>query len=80
MNDLATELDAELELAVAELAFWLDFAKWWRSRHDSSEDPRMLEVLEHAERRYAEAEASCRKAPSYESEGRRRKPILMEVK
>jgi hypothetical protein len=76
MNDL----DTELELAVAELAFWLDFAKWWRTRHDSSEDPRIIEVLEHAERRYAEAEALCQKAPPYESEGRRRKPILMEVK
>jgi hypothetical protein len=76
MNDL----DTELELAVAELAFWLDFAKWWRTRHDSSEDPRIIEVLEHAERRYAEAEASCQKAPPYESEGHRRRPILMEVK
>lgn len=74
------DLDKELELAVAELGFWLDFAKWWRSRHDGGEDTRMLEVLELAQRRHAAADATCRKAAPHEIEGRGRKPILREVK
>lgn len=73
-------LDSELELAVAELAFWLDFARWWRSRHYGSEEPRIREVLACAERRYAEAEASSLKAAPCEKEDARRKPVLMEVK
>ena len=48
-------LNAELELAVAELSFWLDFAKWWRTRHCGEEAPRILEILEFAEQRYANA-------------------------
>lgn len=74
------DLDSELELAVAELAFWLDFAKWWRSRHHGSEAPRIGAVLECAERRYAEAKALSRNVSPCEKEDTWRKPILTEVK
>jgi len=42
---------AELEVAVAELAFWLDFAKWWRQKYCGEEAPRIKELLQHAEQR-----------------------------
>ena len=51
-------VNSELELAEAELAFWLDFARWWRSQHDSSEASRTQELLEAAVRRHDEAERS----------------------
>ena len=71
--------DAELQLAVAELAFWLDFAKWWRCRYYRSEDPRILELLENAETRYAAAEASCQKLTPNGNEGRERKQVPRET-
>jgi len=46
------ERQAELELAVAELAFWLDFAKWWRKKYCQQEEPRITELLAQAEKRY----------------------------
>ena len=39
-TDIA-EQQAELELAVAELAFWLDFARWWREKYCGQEEPRI---------------------------------------
>ena len=54
------DLQAELELAVAELSFWLDFARWWRTRHCDEEEPRILEILEFAEKRYANAAREVR--------------------
>lgn len=49
---------AELEVAVAELAFWLDFAKWWRQKYCGEEAPRIHELLENAELRYQRAQRS----------------------
>jgi hypothetical protein len=49
---------AELEVAVAELAFWLDFAKWWRQKYCGEEAPRIRELLENAEQRYQRAQRS----------------------
>lgn len=54
MNDA----NSELELAAAELAFWLDFSRCRGSQHDSSEEPRVQELVEAAVRRYEEAERS----------------------
>ena len=54
-SELPTSNDdrqAELELAVAELAFWLDFAKWWRKKYCPDEEPRIQELLAQAEKRY----------------------------
>lgn len=48
-------LNPELEKAWEELAFWRDFAVWWNAQHRSSPEPRILEALELAERRYTEA-------------------------
>ena len=49
------QLESELENAWMELAFWRDFAVWWSAEHPDSPEPRIVEVLEHAERRYTEA-------------------------
>ncbi len=54
------EQQAELKLALAELAFWLDFAKWWRTKYCGQEAPRIDELLEQAEQRYLRA-GSCEK-------------------
>ena len=48
-------LDPELEKAWEELAFWRDFAVWWNTEHRSVPEPRILEALELAEKRYSEA-------------------------
>ena len=58
---MTDDLKPELELAVAELAFWLDFAKWWRSEHCGEEAPRMREILEHAEQRCERAARDTQK-------------------
>ena len=48
-------LDPELEKAWEELAFWRDFAVWWNTENCSAPEPRILEALEQAEKRYAKA-------------------------
>jgi hypothetical protein len=48
-------LDPELEQAWEELAFWRDFAVWWDVEKSSAPEPRIIEALELAERRYAVA-------------------------
>jgi hypothetical protein len=52
MKDLASELS----LAREELTFWIDFAKWWRSKLSIDVEPRISELLENAKRRYANAQ------------------------
>ena len=44
----------ELELAMAweEVSFWQDFVLWWNAEHNRLPEPRILEALENAWRRY----------------------------
>jgi hypothetical protein len=48
-------IEPELEVAWQELSFWRDFAIWWNTERSDPSEPRILEVLENAERRYARA-------------------------
>jgi len=47
--------DSELRLAAEELAFWRDFAQWWRDKHGAVNEPRVHQALARAERRYQRA-------------------------
>ena len=48
-----TEL--ELDAAWEELSFWRDFAVWWSAGCSDASEPRLLEIVELAELRYARA-------------------------
>ena len=48
-------LEPELEKAWEELSFWRDFAVWWKSDRSNVPEPRILEALYEAERRYEQA-------------------------
>jgi hypothetical protein len=48
-------LEPELEKAWEELSFWRDFAVWWKSERSNVPEPRILEALYEAERRYEQA-------------------------
>jgi len=47
----------ELELAMAweEVSFWQDFVLWWNAEHHRLPEPRIMEALENAWRRYEDA-------------------------
>ena len=45
----------ELEKAWGELSFWRDFAVWWKAERGNAPEPRILEALYEAERRYEQA-------------------------
>jgi hypothetical protein len=45
--------NSELGKAESEVDFWRDFIGWWKDRHGSVTDPRILEALNNAETRYA---------------------------
>ena len=45
----------ELEQAEAELNFWRDFVDWWKDKHGQPIEPRTLEALANAEKRYRAA-------------------------
>ena len=45
----------ELEKAWGELSFWRDFAVWWKAERGGAPEPRILEALAEAERRYEQA-------------------------
>ena len=45
----------ELEIAWGELLFWRDYAVWWKSERGNAPEPRILEALCEAERRYEKA-------------------------
>lgn len=49
------DFELEYENAWMELSFWRDFAVWWSEKHSKATEPRIVEALENAERRYAEA-------------------------
>ena len=46
------QLEQERDKAWEELSFWRDFAVWWSAERSNSPEPRILEALENAERRY----------------------------
>ena len=48
-------LEPELEKAWEELSFWRDFALWWKSERGNTPEPRILEALDEAEKRYENA-------------------------
>ncbi|GEM_PF-6350106 len=48
-------LEPDLEKAWEELSFWRDFALWWKSERGNAPEPRILEALDEAEKRYETA-------------------------
>jgi hypothetical protein len=46
------QLEPELERAKAEWVFWRDYAAWWAAERSNLSEPRILEALDNAERRY----------------------------
>ena len=48
-------LEPELEKAWEELSFWRDFAVWWKAERGNTAEPRILEALDEAEKRYEQA-------------------------
>ena len=50
--------ESELEMAEAEVSFWLDFASWWEAKHGEPIEPRIFEALAIAEKRYSDAKKS----------------------
>ena len=51
MNQLKSELDQ----AESEVDFWRDFVHWWETKHGQPTEPRTLEALANAEKRYRAA-------------------------
>ncbi len=47
--------EPDLELAWEELSFWRDFVVWWQAERSGVCEPRILALLDSAERRYARA-------------------------
>jgi hypothetical protein len=45
----------ELELAWEEVSFWQDFVIKWKAEHQALPEPRIMEALEAAWRRYERA-------------------------
>ena len=45
----------ELEIAWGERPFWRDFAVWWETERGGAPEPRILEALDEAEKRYEQA-------------------------
>ena len=45
----------ELDLAWEEVSFWQDFVISWKAEHQKLPEPRALEALENAWRRYEKA-------------------------
>lgn len=43
------DLEAELELAATELAFWRDFAQWWVDKKGRQENSRIKDAVDRAE-------------------------------
>ncbi len=49
------QIESEIAAAWEEVSFWQDFVKWWIAEHDKSPEPRVMEALENAWRRYERA-------------------------
>ena len=47
--------NTELAQAESEVKFWRDFVQWWEAKHGQSIEPRTLEALANAEKRYRAA-------------------------
>ena len=48
-------IEPEFEKAWEELSFWRDFAIWWTAERGNAPEPRILEALDEAEKRYENA-------------------------
>ena len=55
MIDPVQKNQFELEQAEAELNFWRDFVDWYEAKHAQPIEPRALEALANAEKRYRAA-------------------------
>ena len=49
------QINSELAQAESEVNFWRDFVQWWEAKHGQSIEPRTLEALANAEKRYRAA-------------------------
>jgi hypothetical protein len=49
------ESNSELAQAESEVNFWRDFIYWWEAKHGQPIEPRSLEALAAAEKRYRAA-------------------------
>lgn len=50
-----SKIELELEVAWEEVSFWQDFVMWWNAEHHKLPEPRIVEALENAWRRYEKA-------------------------
>ena len=50
-----TQINSELAQAESEVNFWRDFVNWWEAKHGQPIEPRTLEALAAAEKRYRAA-------------------------
>jgi hypothetical protein len=50
-----SEIEQELAMAWEEVSFWQDFVVRWNAEHHKLPEPRTLEALENAWRRYEKA-------------------------
>ena len=49
------QVNSELAQAESEVNFWRDFIYWWEAKHGQPIEPRSLEALAAAEKRYRAA-------------------------
>ena len=49
--------NSELTNAESEVNFWRDFAYWWEAKHGEPLEPRILEAITNAEKRYSDVAA-----------------------
>lgn len=50
-----SQIESEIAAAWEEVSFWQDYMKWWKAEHNELPEPRVLEALENAWRRYERA-------------------------
>jgi hypothetical protein len=48
-------IEQELNAAWQEVSFWQDYVMWWKAEHNELPEPRVMEALENAWRRYEQA-------------------------
>lgn len=49
------KFESELAQAESEVSFWRDFIHWWETKYGQPIEPRTLEALANAEKRYRAA-------------------------
>ncbi len=63
-----SQIESEIAAAWEEVSFWQDYMKWWKTEHNQLPEPRVLEALETAWRRYERALQSRERPASFEFE------------